>query len=101
MHDNPDDALERALTLRRMEAPSAGLADRIARAALGVPQVEPVRLGAWLARLFGEFPLPSPAMAAAVVLTLGVLTGLGIPAATAEMETAGAESFLYDEGVML
>jgi hypothetical protein len=89
--DSPD-----TLLMHRAEAPAprAGFAHDIIAAAARTPQRKPATLAEWIGGLFADF-LPHPAYAAACVLAIGLMLGLGSPAGNSNV-TAASAGYLQD-----
>ena len=97
MSEMRDEKLEEMLRSRRVEAPSADLAERIILKAQAIPQSQAAPLGQSLRRLFAEFHLPSPAYVVAGTLLVGFLLGFNNPFdSTPDQASApSAQAFLY------
>lgn len=67
---------EKKLHARKFESPSAFFAQRIINIAAHTPRNIPISIFAQLRAMFGDFMLPQPAYAFAVILLLGF--GIGV-----------------------
>ncbi len=95
-----DEKLERLLRSRRVEPPSADLAERIILKAQAIPQNQALPFGQSLVRLFAEFHLPKPAYVLAAALLIGLALGFSDPFVPAPIDRGGsisAQAFLYVE----
>ncbi|MFZ5875573.1 MAG: hypothetical protein ACOYXU_04095 [Nitrospirota bacterium] len=87
---------EAILRMRAFEEPSPDLALRIVSAARRTEQRTPARITEFLAVCFQDLRLPAPVVTAAVVLIIGVVIGLLLPAESvlADSESAEVQTFL-------
>jgi hypothetical protein len=94
-----DEKLEEMLRSRRVEPPSADLAERIILKAQAIPQSQALPLGQSLRRLFAEFHLPKPAYVLAGTLLVGFLLGFNNPFDTTppvdSVTSPTAQAYLY------
>ena len=94
------DSIDILLNIRKSPKADAGLAERIAHAALYIPQKTAPSFWKWLEQLFGEFNLPSPAYSLASLLLLSLLVGFQSPLAENDENSINEEvaiiSMLHD-----
>lgn len=103
MSDNRDEKLDNLLRSRRVEPPSADLAQRIILTAQQTPQNSTMPLWQWVRELFSEFHLPKPGYVLASALVLGMVIGLSIPqdAIVGNDDSGSIQSFLSADEALL
>jgi hypothetical protein len=104
MSDNLDEKLDNLLRSRRVEPPSADLAQRIILQVRQLPQTRSMPLWQSVRELFGEFHLPQPAYVLAGALLLGLVIGFGAPenpSLTADDSATSIQSFLSADEALL
>jgi hypothetical protein len=97
----PNDlVLEAALRKRSVEAPSAGLAARIAATAARVARQSPaINIAEWVQELFADSIPLRPAYVFATVLIVGFTFGFAVlPALTTDDQTLSTQIVSADEG---
>lgn len=97
-----DDELHQLLHQRHRPPVSSGLAERIIRASLHVPQKQ--SLWQWVCGLLEEFHSPKPAYAFASLLLLGVFIGWTAPEEPLEpgrVSQVAVQDYLYADEEML
>ena len=104
MSDNRDQELDNLLRSRRLEPPSANLAQRIILAARNLPQATNISLWESMRQTFAEFHLPKPGYVLASALVLGMVIGFSTPeesGLSGDDSAASVQNFLSADEALL